>query len=314
MTRSRVSVEGGLELLLDTITNTFGSILFITMLVAILLRMSGRPSADHQPVSKTAQARIEARVAELSADMDRLTAALASLPPADPELARLDDEIARTARETATLLAQDAATAVDTARDQERLAELERQATRTADDLKNVEPCAEKEATRRTQVEKEAAELATLAVELDRPVDPDKIVQTATLPELTEQKKKQFALHVKYGRVYAWHVFDKDGNRLGPNPDQFIILPRPDGKLSVRARPEAGHIADGVTIQGALEEMLKSFPPRNWVICVIVAEDSFAQFQTIKAALVELGYQYEPIVIRDGEGIWDAGGETVRAQ
>jgi hypothetical protein len=314
MARSHESVEGGLELLLDTITNTFGSVLFITMLVAVLLRMTGRTSADREPISKTEQARAEAQVAELSDEIDRLKAALDAMPPPDPVMARLASDTTAAAREIARVLAEDTTVSREIVRSQERVAELERQAMQSAEELERVEELATEQSKRRTQAEEMAAALTQLAVELDRPVDPKKIVQVAQLPELTEQTKKQFAILIKYGRIYVWHVFDEHGNRLGPNPDHFMITPRPDGNLSVKARPDAGHIADGATIKQSLARLLQRFPPADWVVCTLVAEDSFAQFQTVKAALVDLGYQYEPTAVRAGEGVWDSGGVSVRAQ
>jgi hypothetical protein len=99
------SVEGSLELLLDTITNTFGSVLFITMLVAILLRMSGHATQDREPTSKIEQARVAARAAELSAEIDRLKATLETLPYSDPAMPRIEADVARAMQETAIRLA-----------------------------------------------------------------------------------------------------------------------------------------------------------------------------------------------------------------
>lgn len=315
MARSGDSADNGLELLLDTITNTFGSVLFITMLVAVLLRMTSRSSVDREAVSRVEQARAEARVAELSAEIDRLKSNLDALPGPDPTMARLTSETAAIAREIARVLTEDTTISAEIVEMQERAAELDRRSRQTAAELSRIEALAAEEATRRVQAEEEAASLAQLAVELDRPVDPPRIVQVAQFPELTEQEnKKQFAIVVKYGRIYAWHVFDADGNRLGPNPDDFMITPRADGNLSVRARPEAGLIADSATVKHSLRKLLQRFPPEHWVVATLVAEDSFSQFQTVKAALVDLGYQYEPIAVRSGEGIWDSGGAGVHAQ
>lgn len=315
MARSRDSGDSGLELLLDTITNTFGSVLFITMLIAVLLRMTSHSSVDRESVSSVEQARAEARVTELSSEIDRLKSALDALPRPEPVMARLASDISAIAAEIALVLTEDTTISAEIVEMQERAAELDRSAAQTAAELSRIEALAAEEASRRVRAEEEAASLAQLAVELDRPVDPQKIVQVAQLPELTEQEnKKQFAIVVKYGRIYAWHVFDADGNRLGPNPDHFMITPRADGNLSVRARPEAGHIADGATVKHLLHELLQQFPPEHWVVATLVAEDSFSQFQTVKAALVDLGYQYEPIAVRSGEGIWDSGGVGVHAQ
>lgn len=314
MARSRESVEGSLELLLDTITNTFGSVLFITMLVAILLRMSGRVTGEQEPVSKTAQARAEARVAESSAEIDRLKTALDALPASDPVLTQIESDVTAVVSETARVLAEDAAIAKEMVVDQERVAEIEQRAAEAEKLLSQLEPAAKEQADRRQKAEEKAAELARIAVELDRPVDPDRIVQTATLPELSATKKKQFGLFIKYGRVYVMHVWDANGERLHPNTDDFVIAARPDGTQSAKARPDAGQIADAATIRKSLSEILKRFPADRWVVAVVVNDDSFAQFQTVKTALVDLGYQYEPVIVRRNNGVWDFGGTGKRGQ
>lgn len=314
MARSRDTIDASLELLLDTITNTFGSVLFITMLVAVLLRMSGRSETQLPPVSRTEQARAEARVAELAAEADRLKATLDSLPVADSTLARVEADIVAAAQETARLMAEDTALAVEIVRDQESIAALEQQVAETTRNLERITPLADQEARRRRQAETEAAELTKSAVELDRPVDPTLIVQTAQLPELLTTQKDQIGLLMHYGRVYVMHEYGPAGERLGPNAGHFVITAQPDGRQSAKARPDAGHIADGATIKDTLGQILARYPADKWVVAIIVHEDSFAQFQSVKAALVELGYQYEPITARTGDGVWDSGGSTVRGQ
>ena len=67
--QSKKGSAESLELLLDTVTNTFGGILFLALLVAILLqKTSPSPSADDsnesqvEPLSSTAHAELDVRV------------------------------------------------------------------------------------------------------------------------------------------------------------------------------------------------------------------------------------------------------------
>lgn len=308
MARSHESAEGSLELLLDTITNTFGSVLFITMLVAILLRMSGHSTQDREPTSKIEQARAVARAAEVSAEIDRLKATLETLPHGDPALTRIEADVVRAMQETAEALAQDTSVARETIAKQERIAHLEREVNEIARDLEKIAPDAKEQATRREAAERRAAELAKLSAELDRPVDPDRIVQTARLPELSATRKQPFGLLLKYGRIYVMHDWDDSGNRLGPNSNHFVITKRDDGRQSAQARPDAGHIADGATSKKTVREILRRFPAEKWYVQIVVNEDSFSQFQTVKKSLIDLGYQYEPIPMRVNGGVWDQGG------
>jgi hypothetical protein len=314
MARKHESVEGSLDLLLDTITNTFGSVLFITMLVAVLLRTADISVKTQESPSKTDQARAEARIDELTAEVKRLQMKLDSMPPADPTLARVEAEIALVLEETTRVLVEDAAVVAETVADQERAADLERAMAELRETLSRLKPLAEEQAERRKRAEQRAAELARAANELDKPVDPTRITQTARLPELAASKKEQFGIFMRYGRVYVMHEWGAAGERLGPNSRHFVITTRPDGRQSAQARPDAGYIADGATVTKTMQDILRGHPADGWVVAVIVNEDSFSQFQTVKSALVKLGYQYEPIVVRENEGIWDSGGTGKRGQ
>lgn len=313
MPRSRDSIDASLELLLDTITNTFGSVLFITMLVAILLRVSGKMEVTRESVSAVDQARAEALAAELADEIGRLTATIALLPSEDPAVAEIDASILAAVEDNARALSEDARLAAETMSDQSAAIEIEHRVVAAEQDLERVKTLAQEEAERRKRAEERGAALAKLAIELDRPVDPKQIIQIVRLPEIAETEKKQVGLLMRYGRVYVMHRWSPGGERLGPNTDDFVVTPRPDGGQSAKARPDAGHIADGATVRDTLREILGQFPAAEWVVAVVVHEDSFSQFQSVKTALVELGYQYEPFSYRKDEGLWDAGG-TGRGQ
>lgn len=321
----RRSGEGSLDLLLDTITNTFGSILFLTMLVALMLRTTVTPtSVDStsppqdigKPLSALEQAQQSARVDELSAEIDVLTNALGAFEPEDPELARLQAAIVAVTNESRQLLQQDAAISGRIAENQRRITE----ATTEADEIEAAVATARKEATaqaeRRRDAERDAAELARSALELDRQADVTGSVQTTITPILEQipaDTKRQVAIYLRYSRLYLMHRWGADGDRLGPNPDHFVIAPRPDGGLSARARPDAGVSVDDTAMRDELAALLQPFPPDRWIVAIVVYEDSFSQFQAVKQAIIGLGYQYEPIPTGPTGLIQDFGGKP-RAQ
>ena len=257
MTRKHESVEGSLDLLLDTITNTFGSVLFITMLVAILLRTAGILDEHREPASKTEQARAEARIIELTADCERLRVKIDSMPPPDPTVALIEAEIGSIMQDTARVLAEDAAVAAEAAADQERAADLTRKLAEVREKIDRLRPLVDEQAKRLRHAEERAAELARAAIELDRPVDPTRITQIARLPELAASKKEQFGIYMRYGRIYVMHEWGPAGERLGPNTQHFVITSRIDGRQSAQARPDAGFIADGATSTQMLRNILR---------------------------------------------------------
>lgn len=306
--------DSSLELLLDTITNTFGSVLFLTILVTLLLRTAGDAARDSKPLeapmSLADQDLLESRIADASRDCELLQIRLAKLATADPALLALQATVLKRTNETVGILAEVAGIDGRALEDQRIAMASDAERNRIDTALSEIKPEAEKEAERRRVVEAEAKELAKLAVDLDRPVDSAKIVQTAVLPVLGATEKKQIGLYMRYGRLYVMHRWNEAGERLGPNPEHFLIAQQPDATQTATARPDAGFIADAATVRRELVRILKAFPPDQWVVGVVVYEDSFAQFQAVKAALVELGYEYEPIRTGPGNPVRDRGGSS----
>ena len=316
----RRQAEDSLDLLLDTITNTFGSILFLTMLVALLLRTTGTPTTTEsavtganasQPLSAQDMEQRKARADELNHEIAVLTAALQANPPDDPEHSQIQSAIIAATTETRERLEQDAALTTGIAEDQRRIAEVSAGSQQLEAELTAAREAAAHQADRKQRAEKEAAELARSAIERDRPDEASGTVQTTVVPVLepiTPGSRRQLGLYLRFGRVYVMHRWGPDGKRMGPNPDHFVITTRPDGSQTARARPEAGIVVDDGDARRALTDILVPFPPQGWIVAVVVHQDSFAQFQTVKHVLISLGYEYEPIPAATGQSISDSGG------
>jgi len=322
MKRRRPSADS-LDLLLDTVTNTFGSILFLTMLIALLLRTTGKtespnvdgsPPGGGDPLSHLEQARHAAHVDELASEIEILTRSLGEIPPSDPKLAQLQATVVEAVNEVGRLLQQDAALTVAIADDQRWIADSITASKQVEADLAAIREQATVEAERRKRAESEAADLAHFAVELDRPTQPSGVIQT-NVPVLDQvaPDKRQVGLYLRYGRIYLMHQWGPDGERRGPNPGHFVITPRSGDSQTARARPDAGLPADGPLLREELGSLLKPFPADAWVVGFAVHQDSFDHFQAVKRALVALGYQYEPLPTGPNHGIQDSGGNA-RAQ
>jgi hypothetical protein len=113
---------------------------------------------------------------------------------------------------------------------------------------------------------------------------------------------------MRYGRLYIMHRWSDAGERVGPNPDHFLVVRSADASQVATARPEAGLVADAITLQRELPRLLSRFPPDGWVVAIAVYEDSFNQVQTVKSVLVGLGYQYDLIRTGTSNPIQDGGG------
>ena len=313
MPRRDYSDQGSLELLLDTITNTFGCVLFISLLTAILVRLQPESvdSVENHPFDAQA---LTQSASDLQNDIQRTQRLLASLPTPDPNAAALQRKISSTTTAITESAAEETRLLQSIAEMQDQLINEEKRATDVAKKLETTIAVAEEIEDINEQLSEESAKLATDALQIDRPVDPQTIRQNAKLPVIETVDKRQFGLLLKYGRVYVMHEWTTDGVRLGPNAKDFIVTKDAQGNFTAIAKPDAGFIADAQTVRQNLENILAAHPPAEWAIAICTNLDSFSQYQTVKSSLIAMGYQYNPLEYDAIEsGIWDTGG-AARAQ
>lgn len=314
--RRRRADDSSLELLLDTITNTFGGILFIAILLSLLLKSSSRTAREAatrvEPMSAVEQAELESQVADLQQDVESLRRRVVAasepggLQAEDSELSKLS--AAAAAVEAAVLERAEAAR--NTLRYQREAAAATEQFETLEQDRKAIEDRLAEAEHRLAAAHEEAARLAEAALQIDRPQVPTEIEQTVSLPSLRPSLKTEVGLYVRFDKIFMMHSW-KNGKRLGPNTEQFVITPTPSGdgvRQVARPKPDTGMDVNADTITDDLRRMLQSFPPSRFVVSVVVFEDSFDVFQLIKASIVRNGYEYRPIPLSPGQSIVDSGG------
>ena len=72
MSRRRTRKQDSLELLLDTICNTFGGVLFIAILVVMLLQQTGGAPAIRAPASPVELQSLASHLGSVVSDLERL--------------------------------------------------------------------------------------------------------------------------------------------------------------------------------------------------------------------------------------------------
>ncbi|MCX7313784.1 MAG: hypothetical protein NTV56_19200 [Alphaproteobacteria bacterium] len=107
--------------------------------------------------------------------------------------------------------------------------------------------------------------------------------------------------------MHAW----RNGFRNGPNTKQFYVTGSPQ---IARPKPDTGLAIDPTAIDREVRQMLASFTKDQWVVGAVIFDDSFADFQSLKAAIVKAGYEYSLYPLRLGESINDSGGSSAEAQ
>jgi hypothetical protein len=314
--RRRRADDSSLELLLDTITNTFGGILFIAILLSLLLKSSARTASEavsrSDPLSAVEQAELESRLADLQQDAERLQRRMAAAP--QPGDSQADESVL--GKLSAAAAAVEAAVA-DRAEAVRNTLDSQREAATAMDQFEMFEQDRKSVKERLAEAEhllaaarEEAAMLAKAALQIDRPPGSTEIEQTVGLPKLRASNKSEVGLYVRFDRIFMMHAW-KNGERLGPNTEQFVIVPLPAGdgvRQVARPKPAAGMPVNASSVAADIRRLLQAFPPQQFVVSMVVFEDSFDVFQLIKAAIVQSGYEYRPIALRPGESVVDAGG------
>ena len=303
MTRRRRRVaESSLELLLDTICNTFGGVLFLAILVSVLLRTTSRFD-----LPETKPAPSAADLAQLAQRQEEASARLQALRQAAAQQQRIVEQFTRP--ENADLL--DAVAKLRARRDalsDERLRLLGQIAKSKA---KSLEVTAELE---QLDVSIATAAREVQAVELALQSELSSRTQTARLPRERASLKQEVGVVLRFDRLYIWHKYDQFGSRIGLNTDEFVVTKEESGYLETKPKPYAGVPAADPEFHDELRTRLKLFNPSRQHVTVLVWDDSFDAFQAVKKALIDEGFEYRLMPLKDGDPVMDQGGSGGRVQ
>jgi hypothetical protein len=301
--RADTSGSESLDLLLDTLCNTFGGVLFIGLLVVLMLQTSDSSpyQADNDNQQTTAddlqtlrkeleivreerenlRSAVEAqrRIASTNAP-DDIKPLLDQLEDLQAEVQCLIDEAEQLADETAETLVQ--------------TDELEQSLENIKEEIDEV---------------REAIELAKAEIRPTRGNRPEGGGEVQT------SNKINVIVIVKYKRLFVWHRYDRAGNRLGLNTDEFLVEERTDEGAITEPKRFAGIEIDSSEIfDRRLRERLQQFSPNRFYLAVVVHPDSFEVFQDLKASLIDANYEYQLVFNSDHGGIMDRGGSDSRVQ
>jgi hypothetical protein len=275
------TAEASLELLLDTICNAFGGILFLTIMMALLLKVSSR-STEPGEVTEAARHEIvqqETQLQEALATLDSLRSTLAVQGNTYERL--IDPNVAANYR-----VLQDRERQRDEA--QRVLFELVRERATATAALDELTQQRKQEQAKQRQFERN---LAKRLKELEDAAQR----QTATIhPSRTRSTSKQeYVLVVRYDRLYVLFRDDLEKLMRKVNRDDFLVLPDDKGNDVATPKPYAGLPIDADRPLGpVLATLLRNRSPQRYYVALAVWEDSFDAFLALREALVAAGYEY----------------------
>jgi low affinity Fe/Cu permease len=293
-----------LELMLDTICDTFGSVLFIAILVVMLLQQTGGdvtpppsiavpPEQVHDLSQKVTE--LTAELVRLKANRESQVAIIESFAPEEVreliqrrrELAAQDTDLQVKASE---LLVQNA----------ELAARVEADRAENAKVQQDLDAALREKQQTRTTLENDRKSRTT----------------EARLPVLRPPGARQeIGLVIRYGRLYLWHRYDQFHNRQGLNTDDFVIVGEEDGGLLTLPKPTGGILLDGsAESKDAVRRLLRRFDSRICYFSPIVRPDSFAAFAHFRDIALELGFNYRLMPVEANSPVYDRGGSATGVQ
>lgn len=297
MSRRRAMKQDSLELLLDTICNTFGGVLFIAIMVVMLLAQSGHGPEAVVPAPSPEELEAQSReLAALSADVLRKQQIQAS------QAALVDSLAPDTIRELIE-------------RRKKLLAEMVQQ--QAAADAQQVQNATVMASVARTQAEIDKL-LADLKVAQQREVEARTLLASeqkartkdARLPrQRRADDKREVSLVLRYGRLYLWHDYDLTMHRTGLNMRDFVVISAEPDQLVTRPKPTAGIPLDGTPeSRAAIDRLLGRFNPKRFCLGPTVRPDSYGVFHHLRDRMMALGFEYRMLVMDTDWPVADRGG------
>lgn len=262
--RSSTDPNDALELFLDAISNVFGGVLFVALLVVLMLQMTSKAPAPSEAAEAPDVAE-QLRALEAAArDADAAAAAeLQALTARQAELQAAIDEALRRTKAA-----------------QQRQAELRAALRETAEQMAEARDAAR------------GAEEALHAAKAER----DGLVR---LPEFHSSPKQEAPWLIAHGRVAPLLQYDAEGNPVGTNT--AVIQVHDGGRVSLK--PNAGRPLNPDNAQTVARDLTRGLSPGRHFVSLAVWEDSFTEAAALRDALVAAGFEYGLVLLQAGETV-----------
>lgn len=305
-TRASRKIGDSMDLLLDTICNTFGGVLFIAILVILLLqdtsRRDGEAAESGAVTSPVEIRRLSRELSEIEAEIRRLSS------------------IERGQRQTLSILAPDEIRELlerVAEREAERESQIEERArleAKSADASAGIET-----ATRSLENTQDSVlEARSRVHDLQRQLQTELAKQRAEIRTPIARPpfgRSEIQMIVQYGRLYVWHKHGRFGTRLGLNVDEFTVVEsKIDGMVTV-PRPSRGiPIRDDALSRQQIEERLRQFSAADSYLAFVVRPDSYESFAIVRDVVLATGFEYRLIPADSSSVYVDHGGSRSLVQ
>jgi hypothetical protein len=291
VSRRKLVIPDSLELLLDTICNTFGAVIFISILLSLMVRGSG--------VQEGIASLPEEVSAVIAARNQEIAQAKARQVALELQLAQQQDVLDRFASAESKGLANEIMAAAD------NQVQLLEQKTDVVEGMTQAESQAlTMEATMKQQalkLQQTQQQHKALMQEMQQATTLSS--RTARIPRIRRTEKFGLAYMLHEGRLYRATTPDGEIDKTDCVRTEaggvIRIAPRAASGMAVSEESVAGqgHAVERNKLQAKFERIDKA----RQFVRLFVSRNSFAQFIAVKDALIEQGLEYEVILFSDGK-------------
>lgn len=289
MSRRGLGTPNSLDLLLDTICNTFGSVLFLAILVSVILRTTSSLESHVQDEAVSA-----AEWAELTLQDEIFAARLESLRQTRLQQGALTTDAFSPTRRA--LMDRFREASVSNQR-------LRQQKSRLTDEIAEARKATDASRNDLRRLESEVADAHEKAVAIEQRLQKEfkQRERIAALPVERATSKAEVAAIVRYQRLYMVHQYDDQFNPIGYNEKDFVLVEEKSTHVTITPKVYGGLPLDAASAREDLITRLRGFAPERHYIAVFVFDDSFEIFEMVKRVIVELGFEYRLVPMATGE-------------
>ena len=292
MSRRAAAHNDSLDLLLDTMCDTLGGILFICMLVAILTSQTIRDIAPSDPSAESGRAlrRLRSEMTDSQARLTKLRQAVRQKEDlqrqfSDPETLTLleslhslddnSDELLKVRTQKLTDVAESQVDLEETARELERLAQV-------------MSDAQERLRLEKLRLENEASLRG----------------RTSEVPQQRATQKAEIPFFLKAGRFSGFAHQNEEGQIVHNEAESKIVV-EDSGKKYIELVPGAGLAVavDGSNV-AEIARRLADFDKSEHFLSVFVFKDSFANFESLKNEMIRSGFEYHLVPFPDDARVY----------
>lgn len=291
MSKKDDSDDGSLDLLLDTICNTFGGVLFISLLVVILLNLSSNEVSD-EPDNESKHVemvQMHQRLAQTRAEIERLRKVQQQQQEneqriVDPGIREMLRKMRESQTKQTDLVDHKNSNAEQMGLNQIKANEIAKELEELDENLAQAQ-----------------AKVTSVEAQLKREIELRS--RESKLPKERVTQKAQMALFLINNRLCS-HQKPGPGGAYVLNDAECLQTTDSEGRDVIRPKPSAGTpVPKDGSESSALTRRLGDFNKDDHYLEVFIWEDSFESFLSLQNSMVRLGFNYAINPKKAGEDV-----------